>query len=374
MRPVDAGGLSESVSVLVGGTMDHADNIEETQDLAAKALTFLGEQKLAPVPNNYAVAYGFFARSHPDLNSQIEKQIADGGVGPSDMAAFYDAFFGLEAESVILRSAGEMVEGIVANLRQTVGAAGDDAAGYGKVLQEFSDKVAAGQPNAGDLVQAINFILTETQKMETRNSDLEEQFAQSGEEVTKLRQKLDEMRLAAHTDALTGIANRKHFDARFKELVEHAAVNDEPVSVLMADIDHFKNVNDNYGHQVGDHVLRLVSVAISQSVRGRDFVARYGGEEFVVILPRTDLTGALAVAENIRAAMASKRLTRKATGEALGAITLSLGAAQYRHDESTDDLIKRADEGLYRAKHRGRNRVATPESIGDALGLASTIG
>jgi diguanylate cyclase len=354
--------------------MNRAESIEETHDLATKALTFLGEHKLAPIPNNYAVAYSFFARSHPDLNSQIEKQMADGGVGPSDMAALYDAYFGLEAESIVLRSAGEMVEGIVSNLRQTVGAAGDDAAGYGKVLQEFSDKVAAGQPNAADLLEAINFILAETQKMELRNSDLEKQFAQSAEEVTKLRQNLDEMRLAAHTDSLTGIANRKHFDSRFKELVEHAAVNDEPISVLMADIDHFKNVNDSYGHQVGDHVLRLVSVAISQSVRGRDFVARYGGEEFVVILPRTALTGAMAVAENIRDSMASKRLTRKATGEALGAITLSLGAAQYRDDESTDDLIKRADEGLYRAKHRGRNRVETTESIGDALRLASTVG
>jgi diguanylate cyclase len=354
--------------------MEHVENIEETQDLATKALTFLGEQKLAPVPNNYAVAYSFFARSHPDLNSQIEKQIADGGIGPSDMAALYDAFFGLETESIVLRSAGEMIEGIVANLRQTADAAGDDAAGYGKVLQEFSDKVAAGQPNAVDLLQAINFILAETQAMESRNSDLEKEFARSGEEVTKLRRNLDEMRLAAHTDALTGIANRRHFDTRFKEIVAHAAANDEPISVLMADIDFFKNVNDCYGHQVGDHVLRLVSVAISQSVRGRDFVARFGGEEFAVILPRTELAGALAVAENIRDSMASKRLTWKATGEALGAVTLSLGAAQYRDDESTDDLIRRADKGLYIAKHKGRNRVETTESIGDALWLNSIVG
>jgi diguanylate cyclase len=296
--------------------MDYVDSIEEAQDRATKALTFLGEQKLAPVPNNYAVAYSFFARSHPDLNSQIEKQIADGRIDPLDMVALYNAFFGLEAESIALRSAGEMIEGIVGDLRRAVGAAGNDAAGYGDILEEFSGKVETGGASAGNLVQAINFILAETQKMVSRNSDLEKQFAEAGEEVAQLRHNLDEMRLVAHTDSLTGIANRKHFDIRFKELLEHAAVNAEPISVVMADIDHFKNVNDSYGHQVGDHVLRLVSVAISQSVRGRDFVARYGGEEFVVILPRTGLAGAMAVAANIRDAMASKRLTRKATGEA----------------------------------------------------------
>jgi diguanylate cyclase len=122
---------------------------------------------------------------------------------------------------------------------------------------------------------------------------------------------------------------------------------------------------------VGDHVLRLVSVAISQAVHGGDFVARYGGEEFVVVLPQTGLDGALAVAENIRQAIASKRLTRKSTGEALGMITLSLGAAQYRLDETAGRVIQRADEALYRAKREGRNRVDSEECMGDFRCLTS---
>ncbi len=354
-----------------GDIMEYKDSPECAQDLATKALTFLGEMGLVPIPHNYTIAYSFFSGNRPELNGEIEKLIAAGGIAASEMTQLYDTFFGLEPEAVALRSAGEMLEGIIANLRQTVVDAGDGVAGYGKILKDFSNKVEAGRINAEDLVGAINSILDETQKVGLRNTDLEKQFAETGEEVTQLRRNLDKMRIAANTDSLTGLANRKHFDARFNEFLKRASNRGEPLTMLMADIDHFKKFNDEFGHQVGDHVLRLVSVAISQAVRGGDFVARYGGEEFVVVLPRTGLDGALAVAENIRQAIASKRLTRKSTGEALGMITLSLGAALYRLDETAGRVIKRADEALYRAKRGGRNRVESEEFMGDYRRLTS---
>ncbi len=354
--------------------MAYVESIDDTQDLATKALTFLGRQNLALIPQNYTVAYGFFTGKRPALNSEIKKMIAVGGVGPSEMVALYDAYFGLEAESVMLRSAREMVEGIIANLRQSVAAAGEDAAGYGEILQDFLGQAAAGRGGPEDLAQATKVILAETEKMESRHSDLRWQFAETCEEVTQLGRNLDKMHLAADTDSLTGVANRQHFETRCREMLDQAAVNGAPISVLMADIDHLESVNDNHGRQVGDHVLRLVSVAISQAVRGGDFVARHGGEEFAVLLSQTGLDGALSVAENIRHAIASKRLTRKSTGEELGVITLSLGAAHYRDGECADGLIRRAQEGLSRAKRRGCNRVETVEPVVGAGRLASVAG
>ena len=129
----------------------------------------------------------------------------------------------------------------------------------------------------------------------------------------------------------------------------------------MIDVDFFKKFNDEYGHQIGDMVLRLVARTIAECVRGRDFVARYGGEEFVVLLPRTGLEGAFAVAENIRNTVASKRLARKSTGESLGMVTLSFAVAQFKPGETLEDFVTRADTGLYKAKKRGRNRVESAE-------------
>jgi diguanylate cyclase len=335
-------------------------------------LTFLGEQKLAPIPNNYAVAYCHFSGGHPELSAKIELLLAGGGISAEEMIRLYDVFFGLDAESQAIQSASMMIEGILANVRRAVGDAGAEAQRYGRELKDFSARVD-NDPSTADLARAMTRILQETKKMEMRNSELEEQFAQSSEEMSELRRSLSEMRLAAQTDSLTGISNCKHFDSSIKRMIEDCAVSGEPLALLMADIDHFKQFNDNFGHQVGDHVLRLVSAALSQCVRGRDLVARYGGEEFAVILPQTGLEGALAVAENIRATIASKRLTRKRTGESLGMITLSLGAAQHRNDEAPESLVRRADEGLYKAKREGRNRCATVEITGPRLRTVSPL-
>jgi diguanylate cyclase len=131
----------------------------------------------------------------------------------------------------------------------------------------------------------------------------------------------------------------------------------------MLDIDHFKNFNDKFGHPLGDQVLRLVAATIGECVKGRDVVARYGGEEFSVILPKTGLNSACTVGDQIRQAVANKEVTKKSTAEKLGQITLSVGVAQFRSEETGAELIVRADEALYAAKQRGRNCVVADSEL-----------
>ncbi|MDX1483541.1 MAG: GGDEF domain-containing protein [Alphaproteobacteria bacterium] len=353
--------------------MGRQEGIGEAQDLATKALTFLGEQKLAPIPRHYTIAYEFFSGSNAGLNARITELVASQGLTADDMIALYDEFFGVDADSLVIRAAGETIEGIIGEVRTAVGAAGAEAASYGKELEAFIGKVAGEE--GGGLTKAITVVLAETNRMRARNHDLEQSLKKSGDEISELRRSLDEMRLEALTDSLTGLANRKHFDRRFKELVEEAALNGEPMAVLMGDIDNFKSFNDTFGHQVGDHVLRLVAGVLSENVRGRDFIARYGGEEFAVVLPQTGLDGAVAVAENIRAAMSSKRLTRLSTGETLGTVSLSFGVAQYSGDEAPESFIGRADQGLLRAKRGGRDRIeAVTSGVETPRGAAPLAG
>ena len=159
---------------------------------------------------------------------------------------------------------------------------------------------------------------------------------------------------------------RKFFDRALEAAVEQAHQNNEPLSLLMIDIDHFKSFNDNYGHLTGDQVLRLVAMALKASIKGQDVTARYGGEEFAVILPNTALRQALAVADNIRRAVMSKQLKKKSTGEMLGRVTISAGVSIMQAGDDGHSLIDRADACLYAAKRNGRNRViceADPEFI-----------
>ncbi len=147
------------------------------------------------------------------------------------------------------------------------------------------------------------------------------------------------------------------FDAALAKGIAEATEKNEPLSLLMADIDHFKSFNDQYGHLTGDQVLRLVALAVKQNVKGRDVAARYGGEEFIIALPNTALQSAITVADHIRRAVMTKELMRRSNGERLGRVTISIGAAMLRPGESAQLLIERADKCLYVAKRHGRNRV-----------------
>jgi diguanylate cyclase len=136
-----------------------------------------------------------------------------------------------------------------------------------------------------------------------------------------------------------------------------AAERNEPLSLMMGDIDHFKTFNDTWGHLTGDQVLRLVATLLKENFKGRDIIARYGGEEFAIVLPNTILHSACTVADQFRRAVMSKVVTNRLTGQNLGRVMMSLGVASARTDDSVESLIGRADACLYAAKRNGRNRV-----------------
>jgi diguanylate cyclase (GGDEF)-like protein len=157
-------------------------------------------------------------------------------------------------------------------------------------------------------------------------------------------------------DELTGLYNVRYLQQRFGEEWKRAERHREPLALAMLDVDHFKAVNDRHGHDVGDLVLREASARIKGSVRDTDLVARYGGEEFVVLLPSTQLAGALVVAERIRRAFADKPFE---TARGRLQVTTSIGLSLYpsRGVSTKDQLLRAADSALYRAKEDGRDRI-----------------
>lgn len=160
----------------------------------------------------------------------------------------------------------------------------------------------------------------------------------------------------AVTDALTGLYNRRYLETHLVQLIEHAANRGKPLSILTLDIDFFKAVNDTHGHDAGDRVLQEISGRIRANIRNIDLACRTGGEEFVVVLPGTDIQTAERVGERIRKSIASKSFN--AGPDCHLTITASVGiAALDGFDDRVDDLMKRADRALYRAKNEGRNRV-----------------
>jgi len=158
------------------------------------------------------------------------------------------------------------------------------------------------------------------------------------------------------TDALTGIANRRHFEWRLSEEIERARRYKYPLSTLMLDLDHFKQVNDNYGHQIGDIVLQQVAQRLRRILRRTDFLARYGGEEFIVLAPQTPADRALILAERLRQVIAESPIP--VADNLQIHITISIGVAVFpNHAQNESELVRAADAALYKAKQMGRNRV-----------------
>jgi diguanylate cyclase (GGDEF)-like protein len=155
----------------------------------------------------------------------------------------------------------------------------------------------------------------------------------------------------ATMDTLTQLANRFEFDKILGHSMDVARRYERSLSVLLLDIDHFKSVNDNFGHLVGDEVLKAFSELLRKQIRQSDVVARWGGEEFIILLPDTSLASAIKMAEALR-----QRIEVN-TFDTVGNLTCSIGAAEFNTIEKADDLLHRADENLYRAKNGGRNRV-----------------
>ncbi len=176
-----------------------------------------------------------------------------------------------------------------------------------------------------------------------------------GERIVNLERRILEL---ANTDSLTEVLNRRAFMERLQTEIQRSNREGVPLSLILADIDHFKRVNDQYGHQVGDMVLRKFSEQLSTTIRPYDFVGRYGGEEFLIGLPGVDCQKAGLVAERIRRLVETISFTLPASTECFW-VTASFGVASMRigSSEFPEPLIARADSVMYKAKHEGRNRV-----------------
>ena len=175
---------------------------------------------------------------------------------------------------------------------------------------------------------------------------------------TRLRQARadrEELERLANFDPLTGLYNRQAILGKLHELINHAKRYKEDFSLSMLDIDHFKKVNDRYGHLTGDEVLEKIASLIYRNMRDTDIVGRYGGEEFIIILPQADSSAAMVVAERIRNIIQNAEMKDSAGN--VFAITVSLGLSIWEQGEDAYSLISRADEALYNAKENGRNRV-----------------
>ena len=344
------------------------DEHERTMAFAEIALGQIRSLRQTAIPRNYEIWYVYATGFNPSLNKVINETLArNGKLTESDLEQIYETYLSQLKTTDRIDKVGARVIGEIDDVMALLDEALGTSASYDATLSGAAQKLA-GPVTASQLQKVVETLARSTREMRETNKALESRLALSKNEISDLQQSLEAIRAESFTDPLTGLGNRKFFDRSIEVAVKNAVQSGQPLTLMMFDIDHFKSFNDSFGHLTGDQVLRLVGMALRQSIKGQDITARYGGEEFAVLLPNTALRQALTVADHIRRAIMAKELKKKSTGEILGRVTISVGVSMLKPGEDTNSLIDRADACLYAAKRNGRNRViceADPEYLAE---------
>ncbi len=330
--------------------MEYRDSVEKSAEYLRLALPLMSRQAAALHPVSYAVWYEYVAGTNSALRTIVDEHTRDGS--PLDEKATFEIFrkhvAGLDHE--LAQRVSDRFQKVLADMSQSARQAGDHADQFGNALAKLSEEADSRELGA-------DVILGLSRNMQASISALKGRLDESRREIEQLRQEVTRAREDALADSLTGLVNRRGFDLALDARLSGDDPEETRPSLLIVDIDHFKRVNDNYGHVFGDKVIRAVAQILKDNVKGKDTAARYGGEEFCILLPETTLDGARYVAEKIRSTVEKCRIKRSDSKEVVANVTVSVGAAWLRGGESASEFVARADAALYRSKAAGRNRV-----------------
>ena len=340
--------------------MRYKEGKEQSAEFLRLALPLMARQTAAYHPVSYSLWYEYVAGLNPALSQVLAERLAANTPLSEDDAYRLHARY-ISARDVKLleglhQQLCHMLEGTV----RDASLAGEETGRFGQILEERRTQLA-GTLSLEGLQYVVSELVRDTRHIETTTLALAQKLEARTEEVRILTEQLQRAQTEATLDPLSGLHNRRGFELAVTEtsgLTQELA----GVALLLADIDHFKQLNDTHGHLLGDKALRSIAQTMRASIKGRDIAARIGGDEFAILLPQTPIQGAATLAEQLRIAVANGRIRRTNGAEVVGAITVSIGLAVANPGECLDVLMERADAALYRAKRDGRNRVCIADA------------
>ena len=339
--------------------MHYPESNEKAAELLRLIVPYLAGRELPSNPINYTVAYEYFRAGDKALTTLVEEREKEGPPPDEEFVReLFDRFF-------VQLSSGHCIafgESLQATVEALIGKLAENAGGVNGISEELNQTLTSldGPHNAQQIEEVVGQLIHLTERLTERTQLLHGDLEETRQETERLQGELEKAREQATKDSLTGLLNRYGFENELERLLNtHGNTNKRMVALLL-DVDHFKKVNDNYGHIVGDQVLRKVGKTILESVSQTEHVAgRYGGEEFVVLLPTTPPAAARKIADDIRVKISELRLAKRGSGEKLPPIHISGGIALFKKGEAGHQWISRADDALYEAKSRGRNQIVS---------------
>ena len=324
-------------------------------DIGTQVTFAMRTMGVAPIPRNYELFYEAYIGSNPALT----RDLAALGTKATqeELDAIGAQYFAHHHKTSIIDGAHLKVSSELENLLLMLKEEQDTLQSYNRVLTETVNRINTKSTASSELLKnAIGVLTNATGETVDKGEKMVENVVQKSQEMDVVRQELEEYKRIANTDSLTRLANRRAFDDKLIAIY-NSMRNRNTTTLILADIDNFKKINDTYGHPVGDKILATVANVIRANVRRDVFVARTGGEEFAIIIEGNSESEAFQIAERIRKSLESTPFKNSKTGMNYGPVTMSMGLCLAGDADDPNDLYSKADTALYSAKHAGRNKA-----------------
>lgn len=329
--------------------MSFEDDYQITSQFSEHTHDFLASHLIAPTPVNYSVIYLYISNENEMLTAAMDKTLQQGEAITADfMADLFKRYvsFSQHVENTVLVPFEQ-------TLSKTLKQISKQVSNEDKVVDNLEklDKILSKSKNNSSMDNIVSYLVNTINNSKAQHEELSQKLSSTQQEMNQLKDKLASSRQEALVDSLTGLLNRRGCNERLQDL-NHGDTH----SSLVIDIDHFKKVNDTFGHFIGDNVIQRVAKTIQSHLSEQDLAVRFGGEEFVVVMANTPIAEAKNIAEKIRISISKMKLKHRDTNTFLPPISVSIGIAQNDNISEWNALFEQADSALYQAKNSGRNR------------------
>lgn len=338
-------------------------DFQKTALIAQKVIAFMVKEEIPVTPENYKVWFEYHTGNNAELERDVKQKKSSGTLLNTELTRDLYAKYFQDADkrriiSLIESNAIKILKDIIINILSSL----HDTSEYNKKLGQYSQSLSKVN-GIEEVRQIINDIIVDTKKVEESNAVLQNKLENITVEAENLKKQVEQNERDLLKDPLTGLFNRRALSKKLTELYDEFKKNQSIFSVIMTDVNMFKQFNDQYGHKIGDQALQIVSATLEENTKGKDFVGRYGGDEFILLLPMTTLYSASILADNLGKAVSKRNLKLKSTGKSMEKLAISMGVSQIHEGDTAESVIERADAALALAKKAKDDRIKSEKDL-----------
>ena len=335
-------------------TTANETEFKQAYNLAKSALTHIGNFRTPPTPAVYEVWYTYSQGDNPEIQSQLSHAVnVAKSVTSEQLEQLRLQFLDQSKSTEIGQQVGESMSAELASLQELIQSQQAANADFSDSIATANDSLA-GELSPADIKNCVQSLMESNARMQSQMEGMTEKLDHSQNLVNSLQSELHEAQRSMFTDPLTGIGNRRFFDRQLSKVLDRVQAKQTNFYLILIDIDKFKSVNDTLGHAAGDEAIQFVANALQE--KGQAYaIARFGGDEFAMLLESDSIEEVTDLVEDLRLYVARTDIEISSSGEVVDYVTLSIGGARIREDDSTESVFERADRMLYASKSSGRN-------------------